>query len=55
MFLNLSISDKVLAERQKRAVELKKCTDRAASMSENEVNELRHDIKVCYQRMILLN
>lgn len=38
--------DKTLMQRQRRAAELKKRTDRAGAMSESEVNELRHDIKV---------
>ena len=37
---------KILSERQKRAADLKKRTDRASGMSESEIAELRHDIKV---------
>ena len=39
-------SGKILSERQKRAADLKKRTDRASGMSESEIAELRHDIKV---------
>lgn len=38
--------DKTLTDRQKRAAELKKRTERAAAMNDSEVAELRHDIKV---------
>lgn len=36
----------ILDARQKRAVELKQLTDRSGSMSEEQLTELRADIKV---------
>ena len=39
-------SAKIISQRQKKAVDLKRRTDRASAMSDSEVAELRHDIKV---------
>lgn len=39
----------ILDARQKRAEELRRLTDKSASMSEEQLNELRADIKVSAQ------
>ena len=39
-------SGKIVSQRQKKAVDLKRRTDRASAMSDSEIAELRHDIKV---------
>ena len=41
------LSVAILDGRQKRAEELRRLTDQSASMSEDQLTELRADIKVC--------
>lgn len=43
---NASVSVAILDGRQKRAEELRRLTDQSASMSEDQLSELRADIKV---------
>lgn len=43
---NVSVSVAILDGRQKRAEELRRLTDQSASMSEDQLSELRADIKV---------
>lgn len=45
-FLYSSGAVAILDKRQKRAEELKRLTDKSASMSEEQLTELRADIKV---------
>ena len=40
-------ADDVIAEQQSRAASLKLSTDRAQSMSEHDLSQLRGEIKVC--------
>lgn len=42
----LSVAVMILDARQKRAEELRRLTDKSASMSEEQLSELRADIKV---------
>lgn len=45
--MNIWILDDIFAMRQKRAVELKVKVDRSDNMNEQELSELRSEIKVC--------